>query len=211
MRVGFLMGRKVGMLRVFRDTGEAVAVTVIDVSHNRVVSVKNRVSSGYSAVQICFGKARMDRLNKSVRGFYAKAGVEPGIKLKEFRIPEDQESSYRPGDALGVDVFDVGSLLSVSGVTRGHGFTGAIKRHNFSSGSRSHGNSVSHNKPGSTGMCQDPGRVFPGKKMPGHMGFVRRTVRNLLLFDVDGDRNLLLVGGAIPGSRGGLVCIRSGV
>ncbi|CUT17350.1 MULTISPECIES: 50S ribosomal protein L3 [Candidatus Ichthyocystis] len=209
MKVGFLMGRKVGMIRIFKEAGESIAVTVIDVSGNRIVSVKNSALSGYSAVQVCFGNARSDRLNRSVRGFYAKVGIEPGIKLKEFRIPEGQEGCYNSGDTLGVGVFSVGSRLSVSGVTRGHGFAGAIKRHNFSSGDKSHGNSLSHNKPGSTGMCQDPGRVFPGKKMPGHMGCARRTVKNLLLFDIDESRNLLFVKGAVPGPKGGLVCVKS--
>lgn len=211
MKTGFLVGRKRGMLRLFSDDGSSSAVTVVDVSDNRVESVKGVSSDGYSAVRVCFGKIRPNKLSRPVLGVYAKASVEPGLLLKEFKIPSEEVASYVSGDTLGVDMFEVGSLLKVSGVTRGHGFSGCIKRHHFASGPKSHGNSLSHNKPGSTGMCQDPGRVFPGKKLPGHMGFVKRTVRNLRLVGVDSERFLLLIKGAIPGPKGGVVFIQSTV
>ena len=198
-----LVGRKVGMTRVFTDEGDSIPVTVVDVSNNRVTQIKTAESDGYCAVQVAFGKRRANRVAKPAAGHYAKAGVEAGRILREFRITPEQAASLKAGGTVGVDIFQIGQMVDVSGVSHGKGFTGVIKRHNFSSNRASHGNSVSHNKPGSISMAQDPGRVFPGKKMPGHMGAAHRTVQNLQIVRIDAERQLLLIRGAVPGSRGG--------
>ena len=198
-----LVGRKVGMTRVFTDDGDSIPVTVVDVSNNRVTQIKTPETDGYTAVQVAFGKRRANRVAKPAAGHFAKAGVEAGRVLHEFRITADQAAALKAGGTVGADIFQIGQKVDVSGISHGKGFAGVIKRHNFSSNRASHGNSVSHNKPGSIGMAQDPGRVFPGKKMPGHLGAVKRTVQNLEIVRVDAERQLLLIRGAVPGSRGG--------
>jgi large subunit ribosomal protein L3 len=202
-----LVGRKVGMTRVFTDEGDSIPVTVVDVSNNRVTQVKSLENDGYAAVQVTFGKRRASRINKAAAGHFAKAGVEGGHVMKEFRVGPDQLAEMKLGGAIGVDIFKVGQKVDVSGVSLGKGFAGVIKRHNFSSNRASHGNSVSHNKPGSISMAQDPGRVFPGKKMPGHLGAARRTVQGLQIVRIDAERQLLLIRGAVPGSKGGDVAV----
>lgn len=202
MSIG-LLGRKVGMTRVFTDDGDTIPVTVVDVSNNRVAQIKTPETDGYSAVQVAYGKRRASRVSKPAAGHYAKAGVEAGSTLGEFRATAEEIANLKPGSTVGIDLFQVGQMVDVSGVSHGKGFAGVIKRHNFSSNRASHGNSVSHNKPGSISMAQDPGRVFPGKKMPGHMGAARRTVQNLEIVRIDAERQLLLIRGAVPGSRGG--------
>ena len=202
MTIG-LLGRKVGMTRVFTDDGDTIPVTVVDVSNNRVAQIKTAETDGYSAVQVAYGKRRATRVSKPAAGHFAKAGIEAGSTLSEFRATAEELANLKAGSAVGTDVFQVGQMVDVSGVSHGKGFAGVIKRHNFSSNRASHGNSVSHNKPGSISMAQDPGRVFPGKKMPGHMGAAKRTVQNLEIVRIDAERQLLLIRGAVPGSRGG--------
>jgi large subunit ribosomal protein L3 len=206
-----LLGRKVGMTRIFTDDGDSIPVTVIDVSDNHVTQLKSVESDGYTAVQVAFGRRRSTNLTKPVAGHYAKAGVEAGEVMREFPVTADQLASLAAGQALTAEVFSQGQLVDVTGTTQGKGFTGTIKRHNFSSQRASHGNSRSHNVPGSIGMAQDPGRVFPGKRMPGHDGDVRRTAQNLEVARIDAQRQLVLVKGAVPGSRGGQVVIRPAV
>jgi len=202
-----LVGRKVGMTRLFTDDGDAVAVTVVDVSNNRVAQVKTSASDGYSAVQVAFGKRRASRVTKALAGHFAKAGTEAGSVLGEFRVSEEEAAGLAPGATIGVDIFKVGQKVDVAGTTIGKGFAGVIKRHHFSSNRASHGNSVSHNKPGSTGQNQDPSKVFPGKRMAGHLGDVRSTVQNLEIMRIDADRQLLMIKGSLPGSKGGNVVV----
>jgi large subunit ribosomal protein L3 len=206
-----LLGRKVGMTRIFTDDGDSIPVTVIDVSNNHVTQLKSVDTDGYTAVQVAFGRRRATNLTKPVAGHFAKAGVEAGEILREFPVSAEQLAGFAAGQALSAEVFAQGQLVDVTGTTQGKGFTGTIKRHNFSSQRASHGNSRSHNVPGSIGMAQDPGRVFPGKRMPGHDGDVRRTAQNLEVARVDAQRQLVLVKGAVPGSRGGHVVIRPAV
>ncbi len=202
-----LVGRKVGMTRIFAEDGRSIPVTVLDVSDNRVSQIKTSETDGYAAVQVAYGKRRASRITKPVAGHLAKAGVEPCRGMKEFRVAEDQISSFNAGDVIGADLFQVGQKVDVTGVTIGKGFSGVIKRHNFSSQRASHGNSISHNSAGSIGMAQDPGRVFPGKRMAGQYGNVQRTTQGLEIVRVDGERQLLLVKGAVPGSKGGDVVV----
>jgi large subunit ribosomal protein L3 len=202
-----LVGRKVGMTRVFTDDGDSIPVTVVDVSNNRVTQIKTTETDGYTAVQVAFGKRRANRVAKPAAGHFAKAGVEAGRILHEFRITPEQAASLKAGGVVGVDIFQIGQKVDVCGVTLGKGFAGVIKRHHFSSNRASHGNSRSHNTPGSISMAQDPGRVFPGKKMPGHLGAVKRTMSNLEIVRIDAERQLLLIRGAVPGSRGGDVMV----
>ena len=203
-----LVGRKVGMTRVFTDDGDSLPVTVLDVSDNRVTQIKSAATDGYTAVQVTFGKRRASRVNKASAGHLAKAAVEAGHVLREFRASEKDLESLKVGGKIGVDIFKVGQMVDVSGTSQGKGFAGVIKRHHFSSNRASHGNSISHNKPGSTGMAQDPGRVFPGKRMAGHLGAARRTVQNLEIVRIDAERQLLLIKGSVPGSRGLDVLVR---
>ena len=203
-----LVGRKIGMTRVFADDGRAIPVTVIDVANNRVTQIKTPDSDGYAAVQITYGKRRASRVAKPQAGHLAKAGVEAGELLREFRVAADDLSKYKAGDVIGVDTFEVGQLVDVTGTTKGRGFSGVITRHNFSSNRASHGNSRSHNTPGSISMAQDPGRVFPGKRMAGQYGNVTRTVQTLPVIRVDKERGLLLVKGAVPGADGGHIVVR---
>lgn len=203
-----LVGRKVGMTRIFTDDGDSVPVTVLDVSDNRITQVKTPEKDGYAAVQVTFGKRRASRVSKPAQGHFAKAGTEAGIALKEFHVDGADLSAFQPGGVVSVEIFKLGQKVDVTGTSKGKGFAGAIKRHHFSSNRASHGNSVSHNKPGSIGQNQDPGRVFPGKRMAGHLGDVQRTVSNLEVVRVDSARQLLLVRGAIPGAAGGSVVVR---
>ena len=203
-----LVGRKVGMTRVFTDDGDSIPVTVVDVSNNRVSQIKKEETDGYSAVQVAFGRRRPGRVNKAAAGHFAKAGVEAGHILKEFRVSAEDLANLQQGGVIGVDIFKVGQKVDVSGTSQGKGFAGVIKRHHFSSNRASHGNSVSHRKPGSIGQNQDPGRVFPGKRMAGHLGNAKRTVQNVEIIRIDAERQLLLISGALPGSRGGDVMVR---
>jgi large subunit ribosomal protein L3 len=202
-----LVGRKVGMTRVFTDDGDAVPVTVLDVADNRVTQIKKPETDGYSAVQVAYGKRRASRVNKPMAGHFAKAGVQGGSLLREFRVAEGELANLQVGGTIGVDIFQVGQMVDVAGTTKGRGFAGVIRRHHFSSNRASHGNSISHNRPGSTGQNQDPSRVFPGKRMPGHLGDVSRTTQNLEIVRVDAERQLLLVRGGIPGANGGHIVI----
>ena len=206
-----LVGRKIGMTRIFTDDGTSLPVTVLDVSNNRVTQIKTATTDGYSAVQVAYGTRRPSRVSKAAAGHFAKAGVEAGSTLKEFTVTAEQLSSLQAGGTVGVDIFKVGQKVDVTGVTIGKGYAGTIKRHHFKSGRASHGNSKSHNVPGSIGMAQDPGRVFPGKRMTGHLGDVQRTVQNLEIVRIDAVRQLLLVKGAIPGAKGGDVVVRPAV
>ena len=206
-----LVGRKVGMTRIFAEDGTAVPVTVLDVSNNRVTQIKTPENDGYAAIQVTFGKRRASRVSKPAAGHLAKAGVEAGHVLREFRVAQDQLSGFKPGDVVAVTIFQAGQKVDVSATSIGKGFAGSIKRHNFSSNRASHGNSVSHNAPGSIGMAQDPGRVFPGKRMAGHLGDVSSTAQNLVVVRVDEARQLLLVRGAVPGARGGDVVVHPAV
>ena len=206
-----LVGRKVGMTRVFAEDGSSIPVTVLDVSNNRVTQIKTPETDGYSAVQVTFGKRRASRVSKPAAGHLAKAGVEAGEVLKEFRVTPEQLAGFKPGDVVAASIFSVGQKVDVSGTSIGKGFAGAITRHHFSSNRASHGNSVSHNSAGSIGMAQDPGRVFPGKKMAGHLGDVARTTQNLVVVRIDEARQLLLVRGAVPGAKGGDVIVAPAV
>ena len=206
-----LLGRKVGMMRIFTDDGDSIPVTVLDVSNNRVAQIKTPETDGYAAVQVVFGQRRASRVNKAAAGHYAKAGVEAGTMLKEFRVEAAQAAGFKAGDAVNVSMFEVGQKIDVQGTSIGKGYAGTIKRHNFASGRQTHGNSRSHNVPGSIGMAQDPGRVFPGKRMTGHMGDDTVTVQNLEIARIDADRNLLLVKGAVPGAKGGKVFVTPAV
>ncbi len=202
-----LIGRKVGMTRLFTDEGDSIPVTVIDVSNNRVAQIKTQETDGYDAVQLAHGERRASRVTKAMAGHFAKAGVLAGNALNEFRIDASKLADFQAGSTVGVDTFTVGQKVDVQGVSIGKGYAGTIKRYHFASGRASHGNSRSHNVPGSIGMAQDPGRVFPGKRMTGHLGDVTKTVQNLEIARIDADRQLLLVKGAVPGSRGGKVIV----
>jgi large subunit ribosomal protein L3 len=206
MSIG-LVGRKVGMTRIFTDDGVSVPVTVLEVSNNRVTQVRTPSQDGYSAVQIAFGSRRNSRVTKAEAGHFAKAGVDAAEVMREFRVDVDAAAQYQPGAAVSADIFQAGQMVDVSGVTQGKGFAGTIRRHHFKSQRATHGNSRSHNVPGSIGMAQDPGRVFPGKRMSGHLGAVTRTTQNLEVVRVDAERGLLLVKGAVPGSKGGHVVV----
>jgi len=206
-----LLGRKVGMMRIFTDDGDSIPVTVLDVSNNRVTQIKTPDTDGYSAVQVAFGSRRASRVNKAAAGHFAKAGVEAGTMLKEFRITADAAAALKVGDVVPVSLFEVGQKVDVQGVSIGKGYAGTIKRYNFGSGRATHGNSRSHNVPGSIGMAQDPGRVFPGKRMTGHMGDVTTTTQNLEIARIDAERQLLLVKGAVPGAKNGQVVVSPAV
>ena len=206
-----LVGRKIGMTRIFTDDGVAVPVTVLDVANNRVTQIKTPETDGYAAVQVTYGKRRANRVNKAQAGHLSKAGAEAGELLREFPVETDALATFKVGEAVSVETFAVGQLVDVSGTTKGRGFSGVIQRHNFSSNRASHGNSRSHNSPGSISMAQDPGRVFPGKRMAGQYGNVKRTVQTLKVVRVDGARGLLLVKGAVPGADGGHIVVQVSV
>jgi large subunit ribosomal protein L3 len=199
------------MTRIFIEDGTSVPVTVLDVSNNRVTQIKTPDADGYAAVQVTFGTRRASRVVKPAAGHFAKAGVEAGHVLKEFRVTPDQLDGFKAGDVVAVTIFQPGQKVDVTGTSIGKGFAGAIKRHNFSSNRASHGNSVSHNAPGSIGMAQDPGRVFPGKRMAGHLGDAKTTSQNLEVVRIDEARQLLLIKGAVPGSKGGDVIVKPAV
>ncbi|MCX7193761.1 MAG: 50S ribosomal protein L3 [Proteobacteria bacterium] len=204
-----LVGRKIGMTRVFTEDGSSLPVTVLEVSNNRVTQVKSVAVDGYTAVQLAHGVRRATRVSKAAAGHYAKAGVEAGSALKEFIVSPDH--GLEAGATVSVEIFQVGQLVDVTGTTKGKGYAGTIKRHHFKSGRASHGNSKSHNVPGSIGMAQDPGRVFPGKRMTGHLGDEQRTVQNLQIVRVDVARQLLLVKGAVPGCTNSKIIVRPAV
>lgn len=206
-----LGGRKVGMMRIFTEDGDSIPVTVLDVSDNRVTQIKTPEIDGYSAVQVTFGRRRASRVTKAAAGHFAKAGVEAGTSLLEFRVDATKASELKAGDVMSVGMFEAGQIVDVQGVTIGKGYAGTIKRYHFASGRATHGNSRSHNVPGSIGMAQDPGRVFPGKRMTGHLGDVNRTVQNLVIARVDVERQLLLVKGAVPGAKNGRVIVRPAI
>jgi len=206
-----LVGRKCGMTRVFTDAGETVPVTVIEVLPNRVTQLKSVDKEGYRSVQVSFGAKRPQLLSKALSGHYAKASVAPGRGLMEFRLTDKDTAELKTGTELRADHFKAGEAVDVTGTTIGKGFAGTIKRHNFAGGYASHGNSLSHRAPGSIGQRQTPGRVFKGKRMSGHMGVVRRTTENLRVVEVDLERNLLLIRGAVPGAEGGNVVVRPSV
>ena len=211
MTIG-LVGRKVGMTRIFTDEGGTLPVTVLDVSDNRVTQIKTAEKDGYAAVQVAFGKRRTARVTKPIAGHLAKAAVEAGHLLREFRAKADELAHLKVGAKLGVEsVFKVGQKVDVQGVTIGKGFAGVIKRHHFGGQNASHGNSISHRVPGSTGQNQSPAHVFPGKRMPGHLGDKRRTISNLIVVRIDAERQLLLVKGSVPGSKGRDVVVRPAV
>src|SRR3954471_13902427 len=204
-----LVGRKIGMTRIFSEDGKAVPVTVLDVANNRVTQIKTPETDGYAAVQVTYGKRRASRVLKPQAGHLAKAGVEAGELLREFPVAAEQLADLKLGAVIGVDAtFTVGQLVDVTGTTKGRGFSGVIRRHNFSSNRASHGNSRSHNTPGSISMAQDPGRVFPGKRMAGQYGNVTRTIQTLAVVRVDEARGLLLVRGSVPGADGGHIIVR---
>jgi large subunit ribosomal protein L3 len=207
-----LLGRKVGMMRLFTDDGDAVPVTVVDVSNNRVTQVKTQDTDGYVALQVTYGSRKATRVTKPEAGHLAKAGVQAGEIVREFRVEPETAAKYPAGTTLPLtEIFAVGQKVDVQGTSIGKGFAGTIKRHNFGSQRASHGNSRSHNVPGSISMAQDPGRVFPGKRMTGHMGDETVTVQNLDVIRIDEARQLLLIKGAVPGSAGGFVTVRPAV
>jgi large subunit ribosomal protein L3 len=207
-----LLGRKVGMMRLFTDEGQAVPVTVVDVSNNRVTQVKTQQNDGYVALQVTFGERKATRVTKPMAGHLAKAGVTAGEIIQEFRVSAEVAGQYAAGAAVSVaGVFAVGQKVDVQGTSIGKGYAGTIKRHNMSSQRASHGNSRSHNVPGSIGMAQDPGRVFPGKRMTGHLGCETVTTQNLAIVRIDEARQLLLIKGAVPGSVGSFVTVHPSV
>jgi len=206
MAIG-LIGKKAGMTRIFTEAGESIPVTVIEIEPNRVTQVKGQDSDGYRSYQVTTGSRRASRVNKAAAGHFAKAGTEAGRGLWEFRLGDGEGDDIEVGKQLGVDLFEAGQKVDVAGTSIGKGFAGGVKRHNFAMQDATHGNSLSHRAPGSIGQCQTPGRVFKGKRMAGHMGNVRRTQQNLEIVRVDAERNLLLVKGSLPGSRGGDVIV----
>ena len=210
MTIG-VVGRKVGMTRVFTDEGASLPVTVIEVEPNRVAQLKTVETDGYRAVQVTTGSRKASRVTKPAAGHYAKAGVEAGRGLWEFRLNDGEGEELEAAGEIKVDIFEAGQKVDVSGVSIGKGFAGGVKRHNFRTQDATHGNSLSHRAPGSIGQCQTPGRVFKGKRMAGHMGAAKRTMQNLEVVRVDADRNLLLVKGAVPGAKGGNVVVRPAV
>jgi large subunit ribosomal protein L3 len=206
-----LVGRKAGMTRVFTDAGETVPVTVIEALPNRITQVRTTEVDGYRALQVAVGDRKASHLNKAQAGHYAKVKVAPGRELVEFRLKGDEGAELAPGGELKVDIFQEGQIVDVTGTTIGKGYAGVMKRHNFGGLPATHGVSVSHRSPGSIGQRQTPGRVFPGKRMSGHMGVERRTIENLQVVRVDAERNLLLIRGAVPGAPGGQVIVRPSV
>lgn len=209
MAIG-VIGRKAGMTRVFTDDGASVPVTVIRVEPNRVTQIKSVERDGYAALQVTTGERRASRVTRAQAGHYAKAGTEAGRGLWEFRVDGDEAGEIEVGAELGIDRFEAGQRVDVRGTSKGRGFAGAVKRHNFRTQDASHGNSLAHRVPGSIGQAQDPGRVLKGKKMPGHMGNERTTTQNLEVVRVDAERGLILVKGAVPGAvNGDLVVLPS--
>lgn len=207
-----LVGRKCGMTRIFTEEGISEPVTVVEVLPNRITQIKTVENDGYQAIQITTGTRKRSRVNKPAAGHYAKAGVEPGIGLWEFRIANDEKlGDMAPGTELKVDLFKVGQWVDVTGTSKGKGFAGTIKRHHFAGQDATHGNSLSHRVPGSIGQRQSPGKVFKGKKMSGHLGDARRTIQNQQIIRIDLERNLIMVRGCVPGAPGGDVIISPAV
>ena len=210
MAIG-LVGRKIGMTRVFQDDGTSVPVTVIHAQANKITQVKSSKTDGYDAIQVTVGEKKASRINKSQAGHFAKAGSEPGLGLWEFRLESGADAELNVGETIGIDRFEVGQAVDVTGMTIGKGFAGVMKRHGFGGGRATHGNSKAHRKAGSIGQNQDPGRVFPGKKMAGQMGNVRRTQQNLSIVNIDADRELIFVKGSVPGPKGQNLLIHASV
>ena len=210
MTIG-VVGRKAGMTRIFTEDGASIPVSVIEVTPNRITQIKTEDSDGYKAIQVTAGARRASRVSKPMAGHFAKAGVEAGRGLWEFRVDGDEAAELEVGGEVGVGIFEDGQKVDVTGRSIGKGFQGGIKRHNFSSQDMSHGNSISHRSNGSIGMCQTPGRVIKGKKMSGHMGNARTTTQSLELVRVDAERGLLLIKGSVPGAKGGDVIIKPAV
>ena len=206
-----LIGRKVGMTRVFTEDGTSIPVTVLEVLPNRVTQIKTIASDGYTSLQLAYGATKATKLDKALTGHYAKAGVTAGSGLHETAIKEEDVANFPLGTNITVENFKEGQLVDVTGTSIGKGYAGVIKRYHFRSNRASHGNSRSHNVPGSIGMAQDPGRVFPGKRMSGHLGAVKITTQNLEIVRVDPTKNLILIKGAVPGSKGGDVLVRAAV
>ena len=205
-----IVGRKAGMTRVFTEDGQSVPVTLIEATPNRITQIKTTETDGYSAVQVAAGSKRAALISKPLAGHYAKAKVEAGRGLWEFRVSDGDLGNYQVGGEIKADIFSVGQIVDVQGVTKGKGFQGTIKRYNFKMGDATHGNSLSHRSPGSIGQRQTPGRVFPGKKMSGHMGSVNQSTQNLRVVKVDAERGLIAIRGAVPGAPGGNVIVRPG-
>ncbi len=203
-----VVGRKCGMTTLFNESGALVPVTVIEVLPNRITQVKSVDTDGYRAVQVAYGQRKQSHVTKAMAGVFAKANVEAGEGTFELRLADVEGKDFAPGQQLTVEIFEAGQKVDVQGTTIGKGFAGTIKRHHFNSHDASHGNSVSHRTPGSTGQRQTPGRVFKGKKMYGHLGNATRTAPNLEVIRIDKDRNLILVKGAVPGARGGKLLVR---
>lgn len=210
MAIG-LVGRKVGMTRVFGDSGESTPVTVLEVTPNRIAQVRNIDTDGYTAVQMTAGNRRPGRVTKAMVGHFAKAGVEPGHVVKEFQATDEQIGELSAGSEVGVEIFNDTRFVDVTATSKGKGYAGVMKRHGFGGGRATHGCSISHRAPGSTGQNQSPGKVFRGKKMAGHMGNVTKTQQNLEVVRVDEERNMILLKGSVPGSRGADVFIRPAV
>jgi len=210
MAIG-LVGRKRGMTRIFTEDGNSVPVTVIEVSPNRITQIRDQEKDGYTAIQVTSGHRRTSLVSRPEAGHFARAGVEAGEGLWEFRVEGDEGDGLEIGVELTVERFEPGQKVDVTGTSKGKGFAGVVKRHNFRTQDATHGNSLSHRAPGSIGQCQTPGRVFKGKKMAGHMGDERQTTLNLQVVRVDAERNLLLIRGAVPGAKGGHVMIRPSI
>ena len=208
MTIG-IIGRKWGMSRIFTEDGHSIPVTVIEAGINRITRLTNPEKNGYQAVQVAWGSKKPGKANKAIAGAYAKANIDLGEGLVEYRISNEEQLAE--GGEIKVDMFEAGQKVDVSGTSIGKGYAGVIKRHNFSHQRNSHGNSISHRAPGSIGQCQTPGRVFKGKKMAGHMGNVKRTIQNLEIIRVDSEKNLLLIKGSVPGAKGGKVIIKPSV
>ncbi len=206
MSIG-LIGRKCGMTRVFTDDGTSVPVTVLEVSSNRVVQVKNTENDGYRAIQVAFGEKKASKISKALAGHYASANSTAGRNLYEFRLDDDEGEDLTSGSELALDIFNEGQVVDATGTSIGKGFAGGIKRHHFGMQDATHGNSISHRSNGSIGMCQTPGRVFKGKKMSGHLGAVKRTAQNLTIHSIDLEKNLILLKGSVPGAKGGDIVI----
>lgn len=207
MAIGFV-GRKQGMTRVFTDDGVSVPVTVVEITPNRITQIKTPGNDGYAAIQVTTGQRKLSRVSKPLIGHYATSGVEAGRGLWEFRIEGNQVDQYKVGDELQLDILEEGQQLQVTGTSKGKGFAGGVKRHNFRMQDATHGNSISHRAPGSIGQCQTPGRVFKGKKMAGHMGSKRTTVKSLSLVKLNKERNIILIKGAVPGAIGSDVIVK---
>ena len=211
MSIG-LVGRKCGMSRIFTEDGRSIPVTLIEATPNRVTQVKTTEIDGYNAIQVTAGSKRAGLVNKPLAGHYAKAKVEAGRGLWEFRLEADELAKFSVGGEVKADeIFTVGQIVDVAGITKGKGFQGTIKKYNFKMGDATHGNSLSHRAPGSIGQRQTPGRVFPGKKMAGHMGAVRRSAMNLEVVKIDSERHLIAIKGSVPGAKGGNLIIRPAV